>query len=57
MSKVQNHTIRTIAIGTRVLVQGRFVCLCADGTILIRVGQRLFRGRPVDQHVAPPAAA
>jgi len=40
-----------------VLVQGRYVRACADGTIIVRVGRQLFRGRPVDQHVAPPAAA
>lgn len=57
MSKNRTRTIRTIAIGSRILVQGRFVRACDDGTIIVRVDGQLFRGRPVDQSAAPPAAA
>ena len=57
MSKNRTRTIRTIAIGSRILVQGRFVRACDDGTIIVRVDGQLFRGRPVDENAAPPAAA
>lgn len=44
--------IRTIAIGSCVSIQGVFVRAFADGTILVRVGEKLFRGRPVGQGAA-----
>jgi hypothetical protein len=44
--------IRTITIGSCVSIQGLFVRACADGTILIRVGDTLFRGQPIERHAA-----
>lgn len=44
--------IRTITIGSCVSIQGIFVRAYADGTILVRVGERLFRGKPVEQYAA-----
>lgn len=40
--------IRTITIGTCLSIQGLFERACADGTIIVRVGAQLFRGRPVE---------
>jgi hypothetical protein len=40
--------IRTIMIGTSLSIQGLFERACADGTIIVRVGAELFRGRPVE---------
>lgn len=39
--------VKTITIGTCVSIQGLFVRAFADGTIAVRVGEQLFRGRPV----------
>ncbi|ARE40661.1 hypothetical protein RGUI_2520 [Rhodovulum sp. P5] len=40
--------IRTILLGTCVSVQGSFVRHLADGKIVVRVGQRLYEGLPVN---------
>ncbi|MFB2531670.1 hypothetical protein ACEYYB_07315 [Paracoccus sp. p4-l81] len=39
--------LRTISIGSCVSVQGLFEGLTASGTMLVRVGDRLFEGHPV----------
>jgi hypothetical protein len=37
----------TIFLGSRVAVQGTFVARLANGLVTVRVGERLFTGRPV----------
>lgn len=39
--------LRTITVGTYISVQGTFVRALADGRIVVRVGEKLFQGRPV----------
>lgn len=39
--------LKTIMLGSCVSVQGVFVRNLTDGRILIRVGERVFAGRPV----------
>jgi hypothetical protein len=39
--------LKTILIGSCVSVQGIFVRTLADGRIVVRVGERIFQGRPV----------
>lgn len=39
--------IRTITIGTCVSVQGVFVKTSNAGNIVVRVGDRVFEGKPV----------
>ncbi len=39
--------LKTIMIGSCVSVQGVFEGLTASGTMLVRVGDRLFEGRPI----------
>ena len=39
--------IRSIQIGSATYVQGLFVGTVSNGMIQIRVGKRLFTGRPV----------
>jgi len=39
--------LQTIMIGTCISVQGTFVQALANGKIAVRVGQRIFEGRPV----------
>lgn len=41
--------LRTISIGTSVLVQGTFVCALPNGLIRVRVGKKFFTGRPVSK--------
>jgi len=41
--------LRTILIGSCVSVQGAFVRASENGRIIVRVGERLFEGRPVGQ--------
>jgi len=41
--------IRTIMVGSCVLIQGTFVCQLPDGRITVRVGDRNFTGIPVAQ--------
>ncbi len=38
---------QTIQLSSRVYVQGDLVGLLADGRVVIRVGEREFRGRPI----------
>lgn len=40
--------MRTIVLGSCVSVQGLFVRELADGRIVVRVGERLYQGFPVD---------
>ncbi len=40
--------LRTITIGTHVSIQGIFVQTLRDGRILVKVGENLFQGKPVD---------
>lgn len=39
--------LRTIAIGTCVLIQGLFVRQLAGGLIEVRVGDKVYAGKPV----------
>ncbi len=39
--------LRTITLGSCVSVQGSFVRKLDNGNILVRVGERLFEGRPI----------
>lgn len=41
--------IRTIMIGSCVMVQGQFVRNLSDGRIVVRVENRLYSGHPVRQ--------
>lgn len=41
--------IQTIVLGSCVSVQGAFVGQRPDGRIIVRVGDRLFEGRPVNK--------
>lgn len=55
--------LTTIALGTRISVQGEFVAQLPTGEILVRDGARVYRGRPLkprhDQTAGtpPPEAA
>lgn len=44
--------LRTIMIGSCVMVQGQYVRDLVDGRIVIKVDDRLFSGRPVEQRKA-----
>ncbi|MDO5528381.1 MAG: hypothetical protein Q4F71_03165 [Paracoccus sp. (in: a-proteobacteria)] len=39
--------IRTISIGTKILIQGIFERDLDNGDIMIRVGKKKYRGKPV----------
>ena len=39
--------LQTITIGSCVSVQGTFVRVLENGRVLVRVGKRVFAGRPV----------
>ena len=39
--------LRSITLGSCVIVQGMFVRQFADGRIAVRVGDRIFQGFPV----------
>ena len=39
--------MKTVTIGSCVSIQGIFVKALEDGRICIRVGEQLFKGRPV----------
>ena len=41
--------LRTITIGSCVLVQGLFERQSDSGKIVIRVGEALFEGRPIER--------
>jgi hypothetical protein len=41
--------IRTILLGSCVSVQGAFVARQPDGRIVVKVGDRLFTGKPVNK--------
>lgn len=53
--------LTTIALGTRIWVQGELVARLPSGEILVRDGKRVYRGRPLrpcpDQAPAAPAPA
>ena len=44
--------IRTILLGSCVSVQGVFVRNAENGKIVVRVGDRIYQGRPVADLVA-----
>ena len=44
--------IRTIVIGKYISVQGNFVKNLPGGKMMVRVGDRMFAGRPVDAKAA-----
>ncbi|MCR8724431.1 hypothetical protein [Frigidibacter sp. ROC022] len=44
--------LRTITLGSCVLVQGTFVRKLSDGRISVRVGKTVFSGFPVTGQVA-----
>lgn len=39
--------IRTISIGSHVLVQGLFESLAPNGNMIVRIGTRTYEGKPV----------
>lgn len=39
--------LKTILLGSCVLVQGTFVKKLADGRIAVKVGDQVFKGQPV----------
>jgi hypothetical protein len=39
--------LKTIALGTAVLIQGLYVRTLPDGRMIVRVGDNLFSGPPV----------
>ncbi|PRY23044.1 hypothetical protein CLV78_10596 [Aliiruegeria haliotis] len=41
--------LRTIAVGSHVSVQGIFVRDAKNGRIIVRVGERLFKGTPISK--------
>lgn len=47
--------LRTITIGSCVSVQGLLVRKLDDGKIVIRVGDRMYQGRPVTSTSGDPA--
>ncbi|MCK0140198.1 hypothetical protein [Aliiroseovarius sp. F47248L] len=44
--------LRTIVLGSCVMVQGQYVRDLSDGRIVVQVEDRLFSGRPVEQRKA-----
>lgn len=44
--------LRTIQLGTCIQVQGLFERALENGRILVRVGDRLFEGLPVERKTA-----
>ncbi|MFT6450814.1 MAG: hypothetical protein ACRBBK_04570 [Paracoccaceae bacterium] len=44
--------MRTITLGSCVSVQGTFVRKLDNGKIVIRVGERMFEGRPISGRAA-----
>ena len=48
--------LRTITIGSCVSVQGWFVRQLKDGQVVIRVGDRMYKGKPVAASPAPSNA-
>ena len=44
--------LRTIMLGTCVQVQGLFERQLENGKILVRVGERLFEGTPIEKKAA-----
>ncbi len=44
--------LRTITQGSHIFVQGTFVRDLKDGRIIVRVGERLFKGTPIRQATA-----
>ena len=44
--------LRTILIGSCVSVQGTFVRALANGMIVVRVGDKVFSGRPTSAEAA-----
>lgn len=44
--------LRTITVGSCVSVQGAFIKKLPNGNIQVRVGKRVFEGRPVEQVAA-----
>lgn len=44
--------LRTITVGSCVSVQGSFVRKLANGNIQVRVGEKVFEGRPVSRTAA-----
>ncbi len=44
--------LRTITVSKHISVQGIFVQDLTDGRILVRVGERLFKGNPVSEQKA-----
>ncbi len=44
--------LKTILIGSCVYVQGVFVRKLGDGKIIVRVGDRLYKGMPITSKLA-----
>jgi hypothetical protein len=45
----ENAMLRTIALGSAILIQGIYVRTLPDGRMIVRVGQSQFSGAPVAQ--------
>lgn len=48
---------RTIQLSSCISVQGEIVEFLSDGTVLVRDGSTLYRGRPVEARDEAPARA
>ncbi|WP_198731799.1 hypothetical protein [Paracoccus tegillarcae] len=48
--------IRTITIGSSISVQGLFESTGTDGTIVVRVGEKTYTGKPVGAPIMPVEA-
>ncbi len=42
--------LRTITVGSSLLVQGVEVGTSSDGKLMVKVGDKVFVGRPVPRH-------
>jgi len=43
--------LRTVQVGSCVSIQGIFVRMLANGLMQVRIGNKMFVGRPVSQRV------
>lgn len=48
----ENDMIKTVTVGEYQSIQGWFVRNLPDGKVVVRVGQKLFSGLPVDNPTA-----
>jgi hypothetical protein len=55
--KVGNAMYRTIQLSSCISVQGEIVEALLDGTVLIRDGETIYRGRPIELRAETPPKA